>query len=107
MTFFQQMCQLVAVLGMHYHLKALAGFGLLGRHPASFVRARPGWCIGRDLVFDRFRRFADCLLDLRGDVNTVCCVDISALKFVRRSCSTVVYKAHILPYEATSPLFQA
>ena len=34
-------------------------------------------------------------------------VVVSALKFVRRSCSTVVYKAHLLPYEATSPLFQA
>lgn len=29
MTFFQQMCQLVAVLGMHHHLKALAGFDRL------------------------------------------------------------------------------
>ena len=37
MSFFQQMCQLVAVLGMHHHLKALAGFGLFGRHPASFL----------------------------------------------------------------------
>ena len=54
MTFFQQMCQLVAVLGMHHHLKALAGFGLFGRHPASFVCTRSGRCIGRDLVFDRF-----------------------------------------------------
>lgn len=42
MTLFQQMCQLVAVLGMHHHLKALAGFGLFGRHPASFVCARSG-----------------------------------------------------------------
>ena len=40
-------------------------------------------------------------------VNTVCCVDISALKFVRRSCSTVAYKAHLLPYVATYPLFRA
>lgn len=32
---------------------------------------------------------------------------ISALKFVRRSCSTVAYKAHLLPYVATYPLFRA
>lgn len=32
---------------------------------------------------------------------------ISVLKFVRRSCSTVAYKAHLLPYVATFPLFQA
>ena len=56
MTFFQKMRQLVAVLGMHHHLKALAGFGLFGRHPASFVCARSGRCIGGDLVFDRFGR---------------------------------------------------
>lgn len=34
-------------------------------------------------------------------------VVISALKFVRRSCSTVAYKAHLLPYVATYPLFRA
>ena len=34
-------------------------------------------------------------------------VIISALKFVRRSCSTVAYKAHLLPYVATYPLFRA
>lgn len=33
--------------------------------------------------------------------------NISALKFVRRSCSTVAYKAHLLPYVATYPLFRA
>ena len=32
---------------------------------------------------------------------------VSALKFVRRSCSTVAYKAHLLPYVATYPLFRA
>ena len=66
MTFFEQMCQLVAVLGMHHHLKALTGFGLLDRHPASLVRARPGRCIGRDLVFDRFGRLTNGTLHLRG-----------------------------------------
>ena len=34
-------------------------------------------------------------------------VVVSALKFVRRSCSTVAYKAHLLPYVATYPLFRA
>ena len=34
-------------------------------------------------------------------------VIVSALKFVRRSCSTVAYKAHLLPYVATYPLFRA
>lgn len=50
---------------------------------------------------------ANALEVSRQDVNTVCCVDISALKFVRRSCSTVAYKAHLLPYVATYPLFRA
>lgn len=56
----------IAELGMHHHLKALAGFGLFGRHPASFVCARSGRCIGRDLVFDRFGRLTDSTLHLRG-----------------------------------------
>ena len=34
-------------------------------------------------------------------------VIVSVLKFVRRSCSTVAYKAHLLPYVATYPLFRA
>ena len=34
-------------------------------------------------------------------------VIVPALKFVRRSCSTVAYKAHLLPYVATYPLFRA
>ena len=37
----------------------------------------------------------------------VCRPDISGLNTVRRSCSTVAYKAHLLPYVATYPLFRA
>ena len=58
--------------------------------------------------------FVTILRQLREDMpevvvwaQIVCWVDISALKFVRRSCSTVAYKAHLLPYVATYPLFRA
>ena len=34
-------------------------------------------------------------------------VIVSGLNTVRRSCSTVAYKAHLLPYVATYPLFRA
>lgn len=52
-----------------------------------------------DQVDDRFHRRGIKVLGLA--------VIISALKFVRRSCSTVAYKAHLLPYVATYPLFRA
>ena len=49
----------------------------------------------------------DSVIIYQGIKEIFLAVIVSALKFVRRSCSTVVYKAHLLPYEATSPLFQA
>lgn len=71
MTFFQKMRQLVAVLGMHHHLKTLTGFGLLGRYPASLVCARPGRCIGRNLVFDRLGGLTHGTLHLRGSKSPI------------------------------------
>ena len=44
---------------------------------------------------------------LHGIKEILLAVIVSALKFVRRSCSTVAYKAHLLPYVATYPLFRA
>ena len=57
------------------------------------------WIVFDDLFNDSFH--------CRGIKEILLAIVISALKFVRRSCSTVAYKAHLLPYVATYPLFRA
>ncbi len=66
MTVFQQMRQLISVLGMDDHLKTLAGFFLFGRHPTGLVPPSPRRCAGLDLFLDGLSRFADGTFDLRG-----------------------------------------
>lgn len=109
-TYEPKYCQWSKLIPYQQMIKNVADARIVITHggPASFIMPLQ---IGKTpIVVPRQHQFnhqLDNCFNRRSIKEILLAVIVSALKFVRRSCSTVAYKAHLLPYVATYPLFRA